>query len=1155
MATLNTNSQPEPFGSNSAAASPDLAHQTFLGASLVDFSVSADWSSQGGKCVLKLVEDDSLGQKFLTPLIGSPQFFKLLDTGASTVFRFNGIVDSVFRSVSPNGGKVYTVTLSTPSKILGDVSMILDKYAGYGYGNEGVPRFMSVDGYYDVDNAPSGYIYTGGGGGGASSTAHPGFLNAGQVQFGTNNNGVNWNNYYNLLNIFGGFENESAGLKNMTFKGFGAADSNRDGIRFDKMCFAIHELVNNTQSADNQKYFGSNIVHGVDTYNICNPTFNIYYYGFDIYGFMSQVTPYLPYDFRIGSGPSMTLIDFVSQVCEAANLQFFIELHEVGFTSGSQTNYSNTAYGPYDGSTNILSVEQSWTNSVFGGVISIRVASKNSTATCARPFSSIAYGLIGLEVPDFGDYGTTSAVGIHPGLPPTVYLDPLDDDYTLVGTNASPPYGGKFPVATSADYQTGDSLSYHVNRATSMSVGVQATDGTSTKMVVGDFQSRIVAIPRDYIYHYWGDIVVIDGANNICTGGISSTSSRTIPVVTQQLPSNDLDDFILIDSQDVFSNMDVYGVAVAGIYLASLLEIRMAMTGFAQWEDYLRTFKAGKLYNINLFLGLSHNAAVSPFQDFINQDGDRGYLAESMIEGVGVAVTNSPTSSKTVLKNKKQAPRDPVTGSGLVPHDDTKAYKIYEKLHNKIKSIGDKHYGKSWYVPMPIGTSKLTTSSDNLIGNFTRSWDVTDSAYLEPLAFPKLEAPQSNAFISDGKLQAYANWEHSFFSDATNGKSGVYSDIFTSDVTTFKDNQKFAYDFSDFSPGSMVHSNICATGDNTTDVSLVHTSPSIDKNYKFLPHNYFQKYNRSLIPFNDINLGTFTYTVPLVSGQDPVNSGSQIHSSVFISGVSTPVVETPSEKIKARAAMETAITNLKALSYNDNGTSSFPFVRVTTGRVFHPFTSPEDYEINTIQRGNLLGRFLGDVSKNKAGSLTSDVNSHELSAWKAFPATIPPKTIGVPQRSNRFVYGPWISDYTLKSAGRVEYEQNDNLKPENYLLPVYGGYPSIPSYGPTIGSTLSGFQGMNLAGQAYANSIDNFDLFAEEQGTITLPGAPLIVTIADALLGGPLVTDISVSVKPDGLETTYNFRTYSPRVGRTNREMIKKLDKISNTIKFMSGGR
>lgn len=90
---------------------------------------------------------------------------------------------------------------------------------------------------------------------------------------------------------------------------------------------------------------------------------------------------------------------------------------------------------------------------------------------------------------------------------------------------------------------------------------------------------------------------------------------------------------------------------------------------------------------------------------------------------------------------------------------------------------------------------------------------------------------------------------------------------------------------------------------------------------------------------------------------------------------------------------------------------------------------------------------------------------------------------------------------------------------------------------------------MNLAGQAYANSIDNFDLFAEEQGTITIPGAPLITNIADALLGGPLVTDISINLSAGSLQTTYNFRTYAPRAGRSNRDLIKRVEKISNTIK------
>lgn len=1170
MATLNTNSQPAPFGSNAAVADPDLAHATFLGASVANFTVNADWSGQSGKCTIKLVEDDLLDQKFAIPTIGSPQFFKLLNTSGGTVFQFNGIVESVSRDISPDSGKIYTVVLASPSKILSNVMIVTNKYAGYGYGQEGIARFMSIDGYYDIDGAPSGYVYTGGGGGTPSSIANSGFHNSGDYQFGTNNQAVKWTNYYNILNVFGGFENESAGLKNMTFKGFGAADSNDEGMRFDRVCFALHELINDTNSVENQKYYGSNIVHGTDTYNICGPTFNIYYYGLDVYGLLSQLQNVLPYDFRI-SGGNITLLDFIGQIATAANMEYYIELTETAYTSGINTDYSNTGYGPYDGTTNIFTLDKSWTNSVLGGVISVRFSAKNSTANCTHPFSSIAYDLIGLEKPNFGDYGTTGS-GIHPGLQPTGYSGPMDADYTLGGTRSSKPYGGKFPYTTSGDYDNGDSLSYHLNRLTSASVSLQATDGVATKMVVGDYQSRMVTIPRNYVYHYWGDIAFMDLAANICNSGALSSeqalavATRAIPVITQQLNANDIDEFILIDTQDIFSSGSVPGAVVHGVYLASLLEIRLAMTDAQTWEDYLRMFKPVKLKNIHLHLGVNFDTALSTSKDWINQKDPNnlteGYVTAESKAAVGSPLHLTPTNINRISTNKKfdvDASGCATSGSGvasgnhLIYHDDTKAWEAFYKIHSKIKNVGDTHYGKSWYVPMPFMTTKLTSNSENLIGNFVRSWDISDSAYIEPLAFTKLEAPQSSTFIQDGKVKPYVNWEHSFYADETNGRSGVYEDIFTSQITTFKDNQKFAFDFSEFDQKSIVFSNICATGDNTQAVTLVHTSPeNVDASYSFVPHNYFSVYNRNLIPFNTIDSGVFNYVLPSGTGGIPNQPLATLYGAVFGNGIATPITEDLSEKLKARAVLESGVIALKGLTFRDNGTDSYPFIRVTTNRVYHPFTIPKDREsTNVPQLASAMSMLIPGISGCKTNKMFDSINSMSFFEWQAFPATIPPKTIGIPQRSNRYVYGPWISDYTIKWAGKVEYEQNDNLRPENYLLPVFGGFPTIPSYGPTIGSTISGFQGMNLAGQAYANAIDNFDLFAAEQGTITIPGAPLVMNIADALLGGPLVTDISVNIKPDGLETTYNFRTYAPRAGRTNRDFIKRLEKVSNTIKNM----
>ena len=110
-------------------------------------------------------------------------------------------------------------------------------------------------------------------------------------------------------------------------------------------------------------------------------------------------------------------------------------------------------------------------------------------------------------------------------------------------------------------------------------------------------------------------------------------------------------------------------------------------------------------------------------------------------------------------------------------------------------------------------------------------------------------------------------------------------------------------------------------------------------------------------------------------------------------------------------------------------------------------------------------------------------------------------------------------------------------------MPAEGGKPFASL------SQTSGFTGMNLAGQGRANAIDNFGLFAIEEGSMTLPGAPGIVRIGDGLYGIPQISDIKINVTASNIETTYSFKTIAPRFGKNTRDLEKKLTKISNDIK------
>ena len=147
-----------------------------------------------------------------------------------------------------------------------------------------------------------------------------------------------------------------------------------------------------------------------------------------------------------------------------------------------------------------------------------------------------------------------------------------------------------------------------------------------------------------------------------------------------------------------------------------------------------------------------------------------------------------------------------------------------------------------------------------------------------------------------------------------------------------------------------------------------------------------------------------------------------------------------------------------------------------------------------------------------------------------FPSPVAPDLIAIPLRSNERCYGPWISSFTKPEAsqyrnipGKVEFIKDENLAPWNY-----GGYDL-----------------MNQAGLTYAEFSSSLLLY-EEKGSVTIADIPRGNSLLRPLVvGGPLITNIDVRIGADGITTTYNMSTYSPRFGNLQKQRIDMISKIS----------
>lgn len=1178
--------------------------QKYMGATVSKFYCSTDYGSQPGSCDIVLIQDDTDGDLFVPGVIGSPQFFKIVDSNGATIFEYNGILDTVTRTSSPDN-KTYRVTLVSPLKVLEAVTIIIDGYTGYGTTSEGLPQLYSEDGYYQISESDkqNGYLPDG-----VTMTPSVDYFQTAQYSFATNNSNLSytgmWNRVFNLLNVYAAYENEWVDSTNSpiavtAYSGYGSSSSVKGSMRVDKIAYAIDQLVNRTHSSSPRRYIGGNIVYGTNTYNVCGTAGGYvppipYYYGLDIVGFMQYALNYLPEDFVI-AGPSITLADFISTICDAINADFIVELN----------------YGPtYQSGLFQAQMSQTYPLTTFGGIISITLIPRNTYVNCSRPFSNFTYDLLNLERPDMGDYQYTG--NINPGTLLSAggfgINNPLDQDYAYRGTEGSYPYGGKFPVETPADSRgTAYNPAY---RAEQIDLSLRATPGTVAKMVVGGYQSRMNVVPRDFIYQYWGEITFVSQAIDTC--GINKTSQKSLPVITQILPPNDTWDWIAIDMQDIFGDKTVGGILYRGIYFASVMEIRAAMQSYETWAKYLNTFKKGKrgLLDLDLFRQIAgttqhkYHGTVSRYLDLIT--GKSGSAAPDQL--TKSSITTATGSIKTAM-------------------------------HEKIANIGNTHYGKSWVAPVPLFRSKVTYQEDNIVGNYERSWEVSDSAYVEPYIFGQLEAPKDSRFMDGGRLKAFVNYEHSF-----PGNSGIGYDVLTQSLTGAVSGVNYKYDFSEYGKDIVFDFDPTNYGSGTCPlVGLAHAEPQIDKKYIFIPPLYFQYYNRGHCPFLDsidqtgtmrdgsYYMYTYTYlkkqnisevgadllesvvndpnsksfvsagTVSSILAYDTVPSGTTLNEKVYtpqstyfntITGgirntfwnqqplKTTGLNNYPIEGQMVSGiydaffswnytgtAMYDIIKGISANPANDKG-YGLPFIRFETNRVYYPSSissngfDPLSAEYMDKLESVIKQRFTNPANSEAIKGLpTLNTSSFATKKNQFFPPVVAPRSIGIPQQSNRYVYGPWITNSTnIIYGGKVEYEKNEELVPENFMIPVYGStavnWNIVNKDGETVrvldsinGTVLSGIAGMNLAGQAIANSIDNFSLFAQEEGSMTIDGLPIISKVGSVLFNGPRVTDINVNFDGGQVKTTYNFRSLSPRYGKTDRELLKKLRKLSSFMR------
>ncbi|MDC0297151.1 hypothetical protein OAK92_01115, partial [Crocinitomicaceae bacterium] len=162
------------------------------------------------------------------------------------------------------------------------------------------------------------------------------------------------------------------------------------------------------------------------------------------------------------------------------------------------------------------------------------------------------------------------------------------------------------------------------------------------------------------------------------------------------------------------------------------------------------------------------------------------------------------------------------------------------------------------------------------------------------------------------------------------------------------------------------------------------------------------------------------------------------------------------------------------------------------------------------------------------------LNQPEVSLGYISPSPIFPDLVAMPLMSMERCYGPWLSATQLDPAadarikysnigGKVEFLKREDLAPWNF----------------------AGYQLMDQAGSLEANFSNSLLLFSERGGFV-IPDAPTGIALATALQqGGPLITNIAISVGTGGVKTTVKMDLYTSQYGKLAKQKEMAISQIS----------
>jgi len=206
------------------------------------------------------------------------------------------------------------------------------------------------------------------------------------------------------------------------------------------------------------------------------------------------------------------------------------------------------------------------------------------------------------------------------------------------------------------------------------------------------------------------------------------------------------------------------------------------------------------------------------------------------------------------------------------------------------------------------------------------------------------------------------------------------------------------------------------------------------------------------------------------------------------------------------------------------------------------------YLLSTAAQEKLY-RFLDQFSTSSTPLAGTRSSISQLNLATALRPCLIPEGAVIPFKSNVYRYGPYFHVSNPDDGGGVDLVIEENIAPWNFIKPGDSSFPDDYPY-----------CAMDKFGKELAKFTTK-GLQKLEKGRITAVGLPCY-NIGDSAntigydptkeVGPTLLTDISVDYGSGGFNTTYNFSTYSPRLGRSEKYLREAWSQNLERTKYIN---